>query len=70
MYQLIDTFNDRTISQHRSIEAAARADLAHGRRIKRVHGSSSYIPTAIRKDGERLSDEEADYLNECLERLR
>ena len=57
MYELNDTFNGLLISRHRSLSAAVRADMAHNRAVKKANGQSSYIPTSITMDGERLSDE-------------
>ena len=48
MYSLYDTFNDRIISRHRTIEATAAADRKYQRAIKRANGQNSYIPTTIR----------------------
>jgi hypothetical protein len=47
MYALQDTFNNRVISRHRSIAAAAIADRKHQRAVKRHNGQASYIPTKI-----------------------
>lgn len=58
MYELYDTFNNCTLSRHRTLKAAVKADRKVQRRIKRANGRTSYLPTEIRKDGERLSDEE------------
>lgn len=51
MFHLIDTFNDRRISSHRSLEAAIKADRAYDRAVKRANGESSYIPTEYREGG-------------------
>ncbi len=45
MYQLKDTFNNQIISRHRTIEAAARAEVKFSRAVKRSNGEHSYIPT-------------------------
>jgi len=60
MYTLRDTFNNRTISNHRTLAAACNADKKHDVAVKRANGSSSYIPTEILKDGKRLDDAEYD----------
>ena len=60
MYLLRDTFGDYTISRHRTIEAAVKADKAHGRMIRKANGQSSYIPTSItHADGSSLTADEA-----------
>ena len=61
-YTLRDTFNNVTISTHRTLNAAAKADKAHDRAIKRANGPTSYIPTEIMKDGEKLDDAEYETL--------
>ena len=57
MYTLTDTFNGRTISRHRTLEAAVRADARHARAVRRANGASSYIPTRITRDGESIDPE-------------
>lgn len=55
MYKLIDTFNNQLISQHRTIEAAAKAEIKFSRAVKRKNGASSYIPTkCVSPDGEEV----------------
>lgn len=51
MYHLIDTFNDRRISSHRTLKAAIEADRKYDRAVKRANGQSSYIPTQYREGG-------------------
>lgn len=55
-YTLHDTFNDKLVSRHRSIEAAVRASYRFSRAVKRANGSGSYIPTIILCDGSRLDE--------------
>lgn len=52
--RIYDTFNNQTVSHHRSIEAAVKADRKFQRDVKRANGQNSYIPTTIqvRVDGE------------------
>lgn len=59
-YTLHDTFNDRTVSRHRSIEAAIRASYQFSRAVKRANGASSYIPTVILCDGSRLDESQQE----------
>ena len=47
MHKLIDTFNSRTISRHRTLDAAVKASAKHSRGIRKRHGASSYIPKQI-----------------------
>lgn len=68
-FTLRDTFNGFTVSAHMSLEAAVAADIKFGQAVKRANGQSSYIPTEILCDGERLSDdqiEQAWAINESL----
>jgi hypothetical protein len=51
-FTLHDTFNDRELSRHRSIETASRAQSKHSRAIKRTHGRNSYLPTVIMLNGQ------------------
>lgn len=59
-YTLRDTFNGVTVSTHRSLEAAVSAEIKFGRAVKRANGASSYIPTEILCDGERMTDDEME----------
>ena len=59
MYQLIDTFNDREISRHRTIAAAEGARRRHLARVKRANGPLAYLTYDIRRaDGGKLSEAE------------
>ena len=49
---LTDTFNNRIISRHRSVDNAVRARAKHARMIRRVNGGNSYVWYSIRcEDG-------------------
>lgn len=47
MFMIIDTFNARSISRHRTAVAAIRAERRYQRAVQRANGGSHYIPTAI-----------------------
>ena len=47
MFKLIDTFNHRVISKHRSIDAAVKAQAKHSRAVRKANGANSYIPKKI-----------------------
>ena len=55
-FTLHDTFNDRTISVHRSIKTAVRASYRFSRAVKRANGKDSFIPTTIFCDGKPLDE--------------
>ena len=66
-YILRDTFNDRTISTHRSIEAAVRKQVAFAKAVRKSNGSSSYIPTKIEAaDGSDISERVCDARNRIV----
>lgn len=66
-YTLLDTFNDRVISRHKTLEAAVRAEIKHDKAVKKHNGQSSYIPTDIlTPDGAPV---DADTYNEMRYRL-
>lgn len=46
-YRVRDTFNDRTVSSHRTVEAAVKAERKFSRAVKRANGANSWIPTRI-----------------------
>jgi hypothetical protein len=60
VFTLIDTFNDRPLSRHRSLLAAVRAKGKHLRAVRRRNGQNSYLtyevtgPDGARIDGHEL----------------
>lgn len=44
MIALFDSFNRRTISRHRTLEAAVLAHRKHARAVRRANGPGAYIP--------------------------
>ena len=46
-FRLTDTFNNSTISLHRTLDAAVRAQAKHSRLVRKTNGQSSYIPKRI-----------------------
>lgn len=61
MYALYDTFNNRIVSRHRTVEAACKADSKLQRAVKRANGSSSYLPTRIM----RIENGNLVHLTDC-----
>jgi hypothetical protein len=59
-YILQDTFNDRVVSRHRTLEAAVRARYRFSRAIRRANGENSYIPTEILCDGQPLDESQME----------
>ena len=55
-YTLFDHFNMRTISQHRTLESASRAQVRHSRAVKRTNGKNSYLPTIIFGNGQPITN--------------
>jgi hypothetical protein len=65
MYAIYDTFNDRIVSRHRTIDAAIKADQRLQRSVKQSNGATSYLPTELRtidKDGstQRLPEDSSE----------
>ena len=60
MYTLIDTFNNRELSRHRTLKAAVNAEFRMNRLIKRINGPTSYLPMQILASGKRLSEDQID----------
>ena len=50
MITLTDTFNNRTISRHRTVEAAVKAQRKHARAIRRRNGPGSYLTYSVTDD--------------------
>ena len=65
-FTLRDTFNNRDISNHRTLQAAVEASCKFSRSVRRANGANSFIPTTILCDGKRLTDEQADAMWELM----
>lgn len=63
-YILRDTFNDRIISTHRTIEAAVRRQVKFAAAVQKANGGNSYLPTRIEaSDGSDISERVAGVRN-------
>lgn len=61
MYTLIDTFNNKTLSNHRTLGAAAAAQRKHAAAVSRANGAGSYLTYTVRHaDGRSLTEAEYD----------
>ena len=60
-YLLLDTFNGRVISRHRSIATACAAERVYAARVVRANGRGSYIPTTIRRDNPARATSTSEY---------
>ena len=58
MYIIHDTFNDRTVSSHRTLLAAVKAKAKFNRSVRRSNGTNSYIPTVISHKGTPVPEHE------------
>jgi len=52
MITLIDTFNGRSLSRHRTLENAVLAQRRHDAEVKRNNGPGSYVTYGFEADGE------------------
>lgn len=59
-FTVVDTFNNTIRSTHRTLEAAVKAERRFGCAVKRANGASSYIPTTILCDGNKLTPEQSE----------
>ena len=50
MITLVDTFNGVTLSRHRTLESAVRAQRRHLAAVRRHNGPNSYLTYEIRDD--------------------
>lgn len=67
MYELYDTFNNQTISRHRTIANAVKARKKLDRQVSAANGKGSYIPTCIfDSEGEPVNSDHPEY-DEVLE---
>jgi hypothetical protein len=58
MITLRETFNNRTISTHRTLLAAVRAQRKHVAAVRKANGRSTYLPYEfLDKTGAKISDE-------------
>ncbi len=65
MYQLINTFiggdlKSQLVSQHKSLQAAIKANIKLQRQVKKANGSTSYLPTKILENWQPVNEEEYD----------
>lgn len=56
MYTLRDTHNQRDLSRHHTLDAAARARRDHGAAVRGHHGATSYIPMSLIDAAGRVID--------------
>ena len=67
MYILTDTFNDRELSKHRTLEGAVKAQRKHLRAVKRANGENSYLTYAITEsNGDRVDPDMIDHTRHAL----
>lgn len=58
MITLSDTFNNVTISRHRTVRAAVSAQRKHIKAVQKANGANSYITYRIAsEDGAEISEE-------------
>lgn len=64
-FRLVNTFNDHTISHHRTLRNAVLASDRYSRSVRHANGSNSYMPTRIDElcDGEWLKVDIRDLHN-------
>lgn len=56
-YRIYDTFNRRSVSNHRSLKAAVIAQDKFSNQVRKYNGPNSYIPTII-----EYTDDEGEWL--------
>lgn len=67
MFTLLDTFNDKELSTHRTLAAAATAQVRHSARVRRANGPNSYLTYRVdHADGRRLDAAEYDEYQDAL----
>lgn len=65
MFNLVNEFTGRSISNHRTILAAVKAQDKLCKQVRRVHGHSAYTPVKILCDGQPLSESQVDEMYEA-----
>ena len=72
MFALYDTFNDRIISRHRSIETAVKAEKKFQRLFSARETPNTHLPTQCRQivngDCEKLNDDDFQSYYDLLNR--
>lgn len=58
MITLHDTFNDRTLSRHRTLIAAVRAQRKHLSLVEKRNGKGAYLTYAFREKGQPVDQHE------------
>jgi hypothetical protein len=59
-YQVVDTFNNALISNHRTLEAAVRAEIRFRRAIRKANNNSFGV-TNVFFNGRRLEGRQFEY---------
>jgi hypothetical protein len=58
-YQVVDTFNQTILSQHRTLQAAVKSEVRF-RRACRKANNGSCVPTSVELYGKELDGDELD----------
>jgi hypothetical protein len=66
-FRLVDTFNNTILSQHRTLETAAKAEIRFRRACKKANNGAC-VPTNVEYLGEKLDDEDREYYLSLLDR--
>ena len=61
MYVLFDAFNKRTISRHRTVQAAATAKMKFDKQFRKNNGQGSYLPVSLMVEGNEELKKVGDY---------
>jgi hypothetical protein len=70
MITLIDTFNGRSLSRHRTLENAVLAQRRHDAAVKRNNGPGSYVTYGFEADGEPVGWDEIEAVKMEIEGRR
>lgn len=60
MITLIDTFNGRSLSRHRTLENAVLAQRKHSALVKKNNGPGAYLTYSFEADGEPVACDEIE----------
>jgi hypothetical protein len=60
MITLIDTFNGRSLSRHRTLENAVLAQRKHSAQVRKNNGPGAYLTYCFEADGEPVGWDEIE----------
>ncbi len=59
-FRVVDTFNNKVLSQHRSLQTAVKAEIKFRKECKRANNGGC-VPTIVQFEDKKLEGDELEY---------